>query len=1035
MRKQQFYVILALIGVLSFSPQSQAADNLPEYGEVELPTSTPETGKEYYVYNLNAQKFLTRTTLGGDVNGNCAWGTRACIGDFKVDEFAVDGANKIGKFDAYVFKLTQDTNTGLFSLFSTGWKRNRDYERSSVAQGYLNVSAAGTYGAGYVYTDHGGESYLYWKITPSGEMPSAYTMQYKTNENYLAPANDAEGSFTLQNENNNYKYWQFVLKENLPKYYARIALKQMLDNVKSELTDKSDAALEEAFTTAVGIYNDENAGSLQIYAQTTALQTAMDKHTYPGYEDITASCNIGTGFEDVFNRNTTHSATSTLAAGKYRLRIQAFDAFTSQGSYLYAKIKGVEQKTTIGIRTTKYLNINNVPTNTSTSEEAYAEGGYAESLVFEVPLEAEVEVGINIIASGSRWSTYKNMQLARIGDASDAATQEQIKTLTDLKESASVLTKEKMNGSILSKLQETLSAAISLLNETTPQAADVVTASGNLTSSISDAKTSIANYAILKQAYDNLFATWNLLKINTPDETGTITSAEAALKAINDSYEAATVEGIDNEIRAQIAAYHNAENTLRAKAMRKTVDTESIMNGTFDANSNWSGMGTWTQNCVEYYNTANINLYQTISGLSANETYSLSVQGFHRANDQKVIDAYLNGTGAMNAYLYAKSSNNKEWKLPLMSLYAESGKTSGNDNSRPISPAEAQENFSKGIYNNVLCGITPGTDGTLTIGIKYEGNLVSRSWTCVDNFSLTRDCHFDPLTGHATGDILKGDLIACEAAISQIKDEHSFRASDDVADKAISYVRNFSATGINQLSENGWQTICLPFDVETITADKNGTPKVLNPETDFWLYKADLTTQKFVKASSIEANRIYLLAMPNDPEIYAEEMNISGDVTFSGHGIKKTEIIPVDLASNYRFTADYQASNNGYGITDITENGQSRSVFKTATNNGAFWGYALQTGTGTAPTYLDLFGDHTTTSLREHNTLADPSQNIQIYTQGERIEVNAPNPASLGIYRTDGQFVKRIRVPQGISQFPMPAGKYIINGKIIIVNP
>lgn len=1035
MRKQQFYAILAFIGLLSFSPQSQAADNLPEYGEVQLPTSIPETGKEYYVYNLNAQKFLTRTTLGGDVNGNCAWGTRACIGDFKVDEFAVDGANKIGKFDAFVFRLTQDTNTGLFSLFSSGWKRNSNDARSSVAQGYLNVSAAGTYGAGYVYTDHGGESYLYWKITPSGETPSTYTMQYKTNENYLAPANDTEGSFTLQNENNKYKYWQFVLKENLPKYYARIALKQMLDNVKSELTDKSDAALEEAFTTAVGIYNDENAGSLQIYAQTTALQTAMDKHTYPGYEDLTASCNIGTGFEDVFNRNTIHSATPTLAAGKYRLKIQAFDAFTSQGSYLYAKIKGVEQKTTIGIRTTKYLNINNVPTNTSTSEEAYAKGGYAESLVFEVPLEAEVEVGINIIASGSRWSTYKNMQLARIGDASDAATQEQIKTLTDLKESGSALTKEKMNGTILSKLQEALSAATSLLNETTPQAADVVTASGNLTSSISAAKTSIANYTTLKQAYENLSATWSLLKTNTPDETEIIASAETALKTIGDSYETATVEGIDNEIRAQIAAYHNAENALRAKAMKKTVDTESIVNGTFDANGNWAGIGTWADNGVEFYNQKDFNMQQTLSGLSAGEMYTLSIQGFHRANNQRDINAYLNGTGAMNVYLYAKSSSNKEWKLPLMSLYAENEGTSGSDNNRPMWTTEAQSNISNGKYNNVLCGITPDADGTLVIGIRYEGNLVPNSWTYIDNFSLTRDCHFDPATGEATGDILKGDLIACQAAVSQIKDEHSFRASDDVADKAISYVRNFSATGINQLSDNGWQTICLPFNVETITADKNGTPKALNPETDFWLYRADFTTRKFVKANSIEANQLYLLAMPNDPEIYAEEMNISGDVIFSGHGIKKTEITPVDLASNYRFTADYQASNNGYGITDITENNQSRSVFKAATNNGAFWGYALQTGTGTAPAYLNLFGDNTTTSLREHNILAASSENIQIYSQGELIEVNAPNPASLNIYGTDGQFVKRIRVPQGISQFPIPVGKYIINGKIIIVNP
>ncbi len=99
----------------------------------------------------------------------------------------------------------------------------------------------------------------------------------------------------------------------------------------------------------------------------------------------------------------------------------------------------------------------------------------------------------------------------------------------------------------------------------------------------------------------------------------------------------------------------------------------------------------------------------------------------------------------------------------------------------------------------------------------------------------------------------------------------------------ITYTRNFqqkTETGVSC----GWETIVLPFNVQSIKHEKNGTltPFVNTYSGDnrkpFWLYT--LEQDNISAAYSIEANVPYLICMPND-DAYGDDYIQAGNVTFS----------------------------------------------------------------------------------------------------------------------------------------------------------
>jgi surface protein len=100
----------------------------------------------------------------------------------------------------------------------------------------------------------------------------------------------------------------------------------------------------------------------------------------------------------------------------------------------------------------------------------------------------------------------------------------------------------------------------------------------------------------------------------------------------------------------------------------------------------------------------------------------------------------------------------------------------------------------------------------------------------------------------------------------------------------ISYTRNFRQQTVVGISR-GWESIALPFTVQTITHATQGqiTPFGANGTKHFWL--RGYSPNGLQRATVLEANTPYLISMPNNPEVYPSEYNLNGQVTFSAENI------------------------------------------------------------------------------------------------------------------------------------------------------
>ena len=159
-----------------------------------------------------------------------------------------------------------------------------------------------------------------------------------------------------------------------------------------------------------------------------------------------------------------------------------------------------------------------------------------------------------------------------------------------------------------------------------------------------------------------------------------------------------------------------------------------------------------------------------------------------------------------------------------------------------------------------------------------------------------------PLTNNQTGYIGNSNLLFYTSSMelapdgivnvvvnnhaSQIKlmENNEFYCPQTFITDKISFTHYYNMeTGISE--SKGWETLVLPFDVKSITHATKGeivpfaTYTSGNGTHPFWLYGYD-SVRGFVEANAIEANRPYVISMPNNSR-YADEYILSGYVTFS----------------------------------------------------------------------------------------------------------------------------------------------------------
>lgn len=128
-----------------------------------------------------------------------------------------------------------------------------------------------------------------------------------------------------------------------------------------------------------------------------------------------------------------------------------------------------------------------------------------------------------------------------------------------------------------------------------------------------------------------------------------------------------------------------------------------------------------------------------------------------------------------------------------------------------------------------------------------------------------------------------------------LTDGYPFWMPDWVADCNVTYRRNFTKTTALNGETAGWETICLPFEVQEYTAKINNQYVSLKPfgadsdgsgdEPRFWLYGPGTKSWgEWQRADRMLGSAQYLIAFPNNP-MYATEYNVAGEITFSSENV------------------------------------------------------------------------------------------------------------------------------------------------------
>lgn len=128
----------------------------------------------------------------------------------------------------------------------------------------------------------------------------------------------------------------------------------------------------------------------------------------------------------------------------------------------------------------------------------------------------------------------------------------------------------------------------------------------------------------------------------------------------------------------------------------------------------------------------------------------------------------------------------------------------------------------------------------------------------------------------------------------KLNDRYSFYCPRAFTAESVSYTRSFTQnSGIG--TSAGWETIALPFDVQQVTHSTKGViaPFGTTANANYWL--AEPSDKGFVQASAIQANRPYIISMPNNKEY--GEYSLSGQITFMAENSTIHETVAVEAVA------------------------------------------------------------------------------------------------------------------------------------------
>ena len=141
--------------------------------------------------------------------------------------------------------------------------------------------------------------------------------------------------------------------------------------------------------------------------------------------------------------------------------------------------------------------------------------------------------------------------------------------------------------------------------------------------------------------------------------------------------------------------------------------------------------------------------------------------------------------------------------------------------------------------------------------------------------------------------------IASSISLVDAASGNNFYCPQAFTAQKISYIHNYGmTTGIGE--SRGWETLALPFDVQTVSHASKGTIVPFanwrsgDSSKPFWLY--ELTGTGFAEAGSIKAYTPYIISMPNNPQ-YDSQWLLKGSVTFAANSVTIAQTEDLNTAS------------------------------------------------------------------------------------------------------------------------------------------
>jgi len=264
--------------------------------------------------------------------------------------------------------------------------------------------------------------------------------------------------------------------------------------------------------------------------------------------------------------------------------------------------------------------------------------------------------------------------------------------------------------------------------------------------------------------------------------------------------------------------------------------------------------------------------------------------------------------------------------------------------------------------------------------------------------------------------VVKGDV----APQITLIDGYDYYTPTDFMATNISYSRKFE-TGNKRKVGGGWQSIVLPFEVQSIEVDGSAKKwfKNSNDDADFWVYqfKGDKSVGygsydvvfSYLDSETMQAHTPYIMAVP-DASWGAAYSLVGKTLVFKATDAAITQATDLTKAgSYYSFAGTYENLTDQQGI--YTLDAEGKSFTSAATSVSPFVAY--------------LFGkDRAQAAAARINIVFD--ENFVTAIDGTRFDQSDVQAAASVVYDVQGRLVST----NGLQS--LPKGIYIMNGKKVV---